>query len=101
MRSPAQRASAVFEAGRVLLPEDAPWAAEYRRELLGFPGGRHDDQVDSTTQVLIWAEERPKPRPPVRIGLVSIPNPPGAGPGRAGRAAAAGCRHRRSPAGGR
>jgi predicted phage terminase large subunit-like protein len=72
-----QRASAVFEAGRVLLPERAPWAAEYRRELLGFPGGRHDDQVDSTTQFLIWAEERPKPRPPIRIGLVSIPNPPG------------------------
>ena len=73
-----QRASAVFEAGRVLLPERAAWAAEYRRELLGFPGGRHDDQVDSTTPFLIWAEERPKPRPPIRIGLVSIPNPPGA-----------------------
>ena len=72
-----QRASAVFEAGRVLLPERAPWAAEYRRELLGFPGGRHDDQVDSTTQFLIWAEERPKPRPPIRIGVISIPNPPG------------------------
>ena len=52
-------------------------AAEYRRELLGFPGGRHDDQVDSTTQFLIWAEERPKPRPPIRIGVISIPNPPG------------------------
>ena len=75
--SQCARASAVFEAGRVLLPERAPWAAEYRCELLGFPGGRYDDQVDSTTQFLIWAEERPKPRPPIRIGLVSIPNPPG------------------------
>jgi predicted phage terminase large subunit-like protein len=51
-----QRASAIFEAGRVILPEDAPWLAEYRRELLAFPGGRYDDQVDSTTQFLIEVE---------------------------------------------
>ena len=49
------------------------WAAEYRRELLGFPGGRHNDQVDSTTRFLIWAEERPEPRPPIRSG--SWPSP--------------------------
>jgi predicted phage terminase large subunit-like protein len=53
-----QRASAVFEAGRVTLPADAAWLTEYRRELLAFPGGRHDDQVDSTSQFLIWAEEK-------------------------------------------
>jgi predicted phage terminase large subunit-like protein len=73
-----QRASAVFEARRVLLPEQAVWLAEYRRELLSFPGGRHDDQVDSTSQFLIWAEERPQPRPLPKIGIITIPNTPGA-----------------------
>jgi predicted phage terminase large subunit-like protein len=52
-----QRAAAIFEAGRVLVPQEAPWLADYRRELLGFPGGRHDDQVDATSQFLIWADE--------------------------------------------
>ena len=26
-----------FEAGRILLPKDAPWLAEFENELLGFP----------------------------------------------------------------
>ena len=41
-----------FEAGRVHLPYDAPWLAEYVREITGFPGAKHDDQVDSTSQAL-------------------------------------------------
>ena len=52
----AMRQSAVFEAGRVHLPEDAPWLADYLKELLGFPGTKHDDQVDSTTQYLGWTK---------------------------------------------
>jgi predicted phage terminase large subunit-like protein len=41
-----------FENGRVLLPRNAPWLDEYILELIGFPGTKHDDQVDSTTQAL-------------------------------------------------
>ena len=41
-----------FENGRVLLPADAPWLDEYVTELVGFPGTKYDDQVDSTTQAL-------------------------------------------------
>lgn len=41
-----------FENGRVFLPVDAPWLDEYIVELIGFPGMKHDDQVDSTTQAL-------------------------------------------------
>ena len=44
--------SIVFEAGRVLLPSQAPWLEEYIREITGFPGAKHDDQVDSTSQAL-------------------------------------------------
>jgi predicted phage terminase large subunit-like protein len=42
----------LFEAGRVFLPKQAPWLHDYRSELTGFPGAKHDDQVDSTTQAL-------------------------------------------------
>jgi hypothetical protein len=43
-----------FEAGQVLLPREAPWLADYISELLAFPNGAHDDQVDSTSQALHW-----------------------------------------------
>ena len=48
--------SARFEAGQVYLPEHASWLATLLHELLGFPKGRYDDQVDSISQFLNWAE---------------------------------------------
>ncbi len=44
--------SAKFEAGQVYLPERAPWLAEFEAELFAFPNGKHDDQVDTVSQVL-------------------------------------------------
>jgi predicted phage terminase large subunit-like protein len=41
----------------VLLPAEAPWLDEFRTELLRFPQGRHDDQVDSLSQFLAWAAD--------------------------------------------
>ena len=29
------------------VPPTAPWFAEFKRELLSFPAGKHDDQVDA------------------------------------------------------
>lgn len=60
-----------FEAGGVLLPREAPWLGTYLAELLAFPNGTHDDQVDSTSQALKWlskkiAARRPEQRPPGR-----------------------------------
>lgn len=43
---------AEIEAGEVFLPTRAPWLQDYLKELLTFPGCKHDDQVDSTTQAL-------------------------------------------------
>lgn len=65
------RASAVepiFAAGQVVLPHEtdarypdrrrgAPWVTAYVHELLTFPAGAHDDQVDATTQYLITARD--------------------------------------------
>jgi predicted phage terminase large subunit-like protein len=47
-------ACARIEAGELILPEDAPWLADFERELLGFPNARHDDQVDALSQLLRW-----------------------------------------------
>ncbi|MDB5660461.1 MAG: phage uncharacterized protein [Cypionkella sp.] len=48
-------ACAPIEAGQVLLPRDAIWLSDFRRELMGFPRAKHDDQVDSVSQFLNWA----------------------------------------------
>ncbi len=45
-----------FEAGSVILPEDAPWLADFEYELLAFPKAKYDDQVDAVSQYLRWAD---------------------------------------------
>ena len=50
--------SAMIEAGHLLLPAEAPWLAELRSELLGFPNARHDDQVDALSQLLAYVRKR-------------------------------------------
>jgi len=50
--------SARIEAGHVYLPLRAEWLEDFRTELLQFPKGRYDDQVDSLSQFLNWVEER-------------------------------------------
>jgi phage terminase large subunit-like protein len=45
-----------FHAGTVHLAKDAPWLDELIAELLGFPGVRHDDQVDSVSQALAFID---------------------------------------------
>ena len=48
--------SALFENGFVHIPVSGPGIEEYLQELLAFPG-RFDDQVDSTTQALLWLRD--------------------------------------------
>jgi hypothetical protein len=55
MRMHAQ--TAMIENGFVHLPKEAGWLAEYLHELSAFPRGRHDDQVDSTAQMLDWFKQ--------------------------------------------
>lgn len=57
----------LWEQGRVFIPHaqlcsspqrDYSWVANrYEPELLTFPGARHDDQVDATSQALLWIME--------------------------------------------
>jgi predicted phage terminase large subunit-like protein len=50
--------SAKIEAGHVHLPREADWLDGFLLEMLAFPHGRHDDQVDSVSQYLKWAATR-------------------------------------------
>ena len=49
--------TAMIENGLVHLPDTAPWLAPYLHELTIFPHGKHDDQVDSTAQLLDWYKQ--------------------------------------------
>jgi predicted phage terminase large subunit-like protein len=55
MRMHAQ--TAMIENGFVHLPKEAAWLGEYLHELTVFPKGKHDDQVDSTAQLLDWFKQ--------------------------------------------
>jgi predicted phage terminase large subunit-like protein len=63
--------SAKIEAGHVHLPKAADWLDDFLLELLAFPHGRHDDQVDSVSQYLKWAATRRffEQDLPVELGL--------------------------------
>jgi predicted phage terminase large subunit-like protein len=45
--SRALLATAAFEGGRILLPRAASWLRDFENEVLSFPRGAHDDQVDA------------------------------------------------------
>jgi predicted phage terminase large subunit-like protein len=57
--------TAMLEAGNVRFPDPRqhPWVGELESELLSFPVGLHDDQVDALTQAL----RRMYLRPPIKI----------------------------------
>lgn len=59
-----------MEQGRVHFPRQAPWFQEMQNEMLAFPAGKHDDQVDALAwigqMILMLAPEREKRPPPKR-----------------------------------
>ena len=44
--------TARIEAGYVHLPRRASWLDEFRKEIMAFPAGKYDDQVDALSQAL-------------------------------------------------
>ena len=55
--SRAESVAPLFEAGKVYLPQGAEWLDEFLQEMLRFPGGKHDDQVDSVVLLLTRLRE--------------------------------------------
>jgi len=61
--------TAMIENGFVHLPDAEPWLAPYLYELSAFPNGRHDDQVDSTAQMLEWFKQAGSGLPTTNAGI--------------------------------
>ena len=51
--SRARPVAARYETGSVYHPQGAPWLADYEDELVAFPNGTYDDQVDVTAYAYI------------------------------------------------
>jgi predicted phage terminase large subunit-like protein len=73
-------ASARFEAGEILLPEQASWLPDFESELFTFPASKHYDQCDSVSQALLdtnhsfWALLTPEEWDKI-LAKASIPQP--------------------------
>lgn len=50
----ANTTTVYFESGRIFFPADAPWLAEFEDELVMFPEGAFDDQVDVLVYAIIY-----------------------------------------------
>ena len=46
--------SSAIEAGAVFLPKNATWLDDFKLEVISFPYGKNDDQIDALSQGLDW-----------------------------------------------
>lgn len=53
-----------MEAGKVWLPLEAPWLADFEAEIFSFPNATHDDQTDTLTYGTAFAQGTPIKTPP-------------------------------------
>jgi len=58
----AMPVTAAFEGGRLLLPSSASWLRDLEQEVLSFPLGQHDDQVDCLGYAVAAAKHVVGPR---------------------------------------
>lgn len=63
----ALSAAAMYEAGSIWHPAQAPWLDEFEGELLAFPHAAHDDQVD-----VVGYAARNLVRQPARAGVARV-----------------------------
>jgi hypothetical protein len=69
--SRARALAARYEAGKVFHLRAAPGLADYEEELVAFPNGRHDDQVDAAVYGADLGAADPFPIPAVAHSLIS------------------------------
>ncbi|MBV9479596.1 MAG: phage terminase large subunit, partial [Acidobacteria bacterium] len=55
----AAAAEPTISAGRVMVPEGAPWVEEFLREVCAFPAAPHDDFVDSLVHAIVHLRSDP------------------------------------------
>jgi hypothetical protein len=63
----------------VRIPQEASWLADFLYEVLAFPNGRHDDEVDALSQLLEWGGGFFRTQDVAFVAPISasIPRPPG------------------------
>jgi len=66
--SRAHAVTPLLEAGRVYLPDVAPWLIDFIEELSSFPAAPHDDMVDACTQALNYLREKGRCETIIRVG---------------------------------
>lgn len=69
----AQAVSPLVEAGKVFVPEVAPWLPEFEIEVQQFPVAQHDDQVDAMVHALTYLREHSFKRNPNPEAWAKIP----------------------------
>lgn len=47
------------ESGNILLPIDASWLSDFMDEVVSFPGGAHDDQLDPMFDAVVTVQKMP------------------------------------------
>lgn len=62
----------LIEQGRVHLPTDALWLAEFLDELTRFPNSKHDDQVDALSQLLYWYRMHSAQQRPLTVNITTV-----------------------------
>ena len=62
--------SSLFESKKVYIKNNSIWKLELERELLLFPKGNHDDQVDSISQFLGWYNSKNPDHLAIKIRLL-------------------------------
>jgi len=75
----ATPASVWYENGMVYHARNAHWLADFEHELLAFPNGSHDDQVDTVAYAVL--EARARPSEPIVAGTTREPALAGASRG--------------------
>lgn len=91
-----QRHMETITAGKVQIAADAAIRRSFLDEILQFPNGQHDDQVDAMTQLLDWAGRTLVMPPPRRRAVVfSAGAQRGQGNGTRGSIGASGLRSRK------
>ena len=61
------------ERGELVLPERAPWLDAFVNELMAFPAGRHDDQVDALAHLMAYSQG--DYLPPIEMDPTTRPSP--------------------------
>lgn len=49
----ANYASELLEYGKIYLKRNASWLDDFKAEIIAFPYGKHDDQVDAFSQLIL------------------------------------------------